>query len=200
VGTSGSGKTTWAKQLIQHLFSLWPDMRVYVLDSKGDPRDFGSWRGIVEQDGPPRPLREPGGVQVWRPGFDDLRAYDEWFGGIRSARKPAIVLVDEVSSISDKGGEAVPEYQKLMKQGRGLEIMPLTLSQEMAGFDRRATGQATHFVRFGLLGDYDRRRANTLMGRGPKEEEPAHRYGFWYQRLDRRPYTPVYYESWRAFF
>lgn len=136
---------------------------------------------------------------MWRPYRDDLSAYDDWFSAILHARRPAIVLVDELSSIS-KGRDAVDGYAKLVKQGRGLGITPITLSQEMSNIARQSTGQATHFCRFGLQREYDRRAANGMLGLEGKHPEPQHKYGFWYVRLDERPYTPTYYPSWRAFF
>lgn len=172
---------------------------IYILDSKGDPKDFGGFRGIIEDDKPPRPLKG-GGIQVWRPSFDNLMAYDEWFEAIREERRPAVVVVDELATISDKSGQAVQGFQKLQKMGRGLEITTVTFTQELAGIDRRIIGQVTHFVRFGLLQDYDRRRANVLMGRDPKAPEPPHKYGFWYLRMDQKPYHPHYYDGWQSFF
>lgn len=198
-GTSGSGKTTWGKHLIAGLFKLSSDAGLYVLDSKGDPKDFDGWPGIMEQAAPPRPMKRRD-IQVWRPPRDDLAAYDAWFEGIREARRPAVVLVDELSTISDKSGEGVQGYQKLQKMGRSLGITTVTFSQELAGIDRRVIGQVTHFVRFGMMGEYDQRRANVLMGRGPKEPEPPDPYGFWYLRVDQKPYRPHYYQSWEKFF
>lgn len=201
LGTSGSGKTTWGKQLLKNLRPLWPSMNTYVIDSKGDPKDFGGWPGLIEQANPPKLLRRGAGdIQIWRPPVNNLAAYDEYMQSIREAREPAIVLVDELASVSNKSGEAVEGYQLLQKQGRGPGITTVTFSQELAGIDSRTIKQCTHLVRFGLMGETEQRRANVMMGRKPKDDEPKHRYGFWYQRLDRRPYNPVYYENWRAFF
>lgn len=179
---------------------LWPDTPVYVLDSthKGD---FDDWDGLLEQDAPPAALRRPGDVQVWQPGSDNLEAYDAWFHNILERRRPAIVLVDELASISNKSGDAVLGYQKLQKQGRGHNMCMVSLSQEMAYIARQATNMATHFVRFGFQqGEYDAKKANRMIGRPEKAEEPPHEYGFWYARVNKRPIRPIYYESWEQFF
>lgn len=179
---------------------MWPDAPLYVLDSthKGD---FDGWPGIVEQAAPPAPLRKAGDIQVWQPDSDNLAAYDQWFHGILERRKPAIVLVDELASISNKSGDAVLGYQKLQKQGRGHNMCVISLSQEMAYIARQSTNMATHFVRFGFQpGEYDSKKANRMIGRQATGEEPADEHGFWYALMTKRPIVPVYYSSFKRFF
>jgi hypothetical protein len=179
---------------------LWPDVPVYVLDSthKGD---FDEWPGAIEQDAPPPPLKRAGDVQIWQPGGDNLDAYDQWFHGILEHRKPAIVLVDELASVSNRAGDAVLGFQKIQKQGRGHNICVISLSQEMAYIARQATGMASHFVRFGFQAEeYDAKKANRMVGRAAKAEEPPDEHGFWYARVNKRPVTPVYFESLDSFF
>ena len=199
-GMTGSGKTTFAKQLLMEMRKLWPNPPLYVLDST-NKGDFDNWPGIVEQDKPPAPLRRPGDVQIWQPRGNDLGAYDAWFTSIVDVRKPAIVLVDELASISNRSGDAVQGYQLLQKQGRGHNICVISLSQEMAYIARQATNQASHFVRFGFqAGEYDAKKANRMVGRPPVAEEPPHEHGFWYARVNKRPVTPVYFDSFKTFF
>lgn len=198
-GVTRAGKTTWAKRLIINLRGLF-EAPVYIVDSKGDIKDFGDWSGLVESDDPPRLLRDTRGVQVWRPPTNILGAYDEYFTKLLEARKPAIVLVDELASISQKDGTAVQGFQRLQKQGAGLEICTISLSQEMIGIDRRAPSQMTHFAMFGLDNTNDRRRANVLLGRDKDAPPPKDKHGFWHCRMDERPHRPFYYASWKEFF
>jgi hypothetical protein len=140
-------------------------------------------------------LRTPGAVQIWQPPDDDLDEYDLWFKRILYARKPAIVKIDELSSIVDKRGEAPEYYKKLNKQGRAFGILIMSLSQEAAYIPRQTLGQTTHVVRFRLLDGYDVRKVDKLVGRSKEEQglDLPDPYGFIHRRIDKA--TPGYYYS-----
>jgi len=184
LGTTGSGKTTFAKKLLQQHMGMYPDVPVYILDSKA-VGDFTNWyKGLVTDSAPPGPIEK--GVQVWQPGIDDLHAFDAWFAGIRYAPGPAMVLIDEVSSLVKRKGDDAPHYfQTLLKQGRALGKLVISCSQEMPYVPRQIKTQSTHAVRFRLVGSYDPREANKLMGRDALAPEPRAKYGFFYGRMDR---------------
>lgn len=199
---TGTGKTTLARLLVRRYRQVWgPGLSVYILDSKASG-DFAGWPGQTDGAAPPSPLKGQGkrgqSVQVWTPGQDDRGAYDAWFGGILHSHKherPALVFVDELSSIGGRSGSSYPaNFTRLQKQGRGLSIALITLTQEMAEGPRQVLGQATHIVRLGLLDDYDARRVDSkLWGASAGRREPPLPYGFHYARADRpglvRTYT-----------
>lgn len=200
VGTTGSGKTTFARELVARLARLYPKAPIYVLDSKA-VGDFSRWYGQadlrMDVDVPP-PIRQ--GLQIWQPGVDDQGAYDAWFEQLLRVPGPAITLVDEISSIG-KGAnnDAPPGFQRLLKQGRAKGKLTINCSQEMAYVPRQIKTQTTHVVRFRLVGDYDPVTANRLMGRENRAAEPRHKYGFLYARLD-KPGSLAEYASYKDFF
>jgi hypothetical protein len=198
LGTTGSGKTTFSKELLRRLSGAYPDVPVYILDSKA-VGDFQEWRrGLVTTSDVPHPIRQ--GVQVWQPGVDNMAAYEEWFEGIRHAPGPAMVLVDEISSLVKRSGaDAPPAFQKLLKQGRALNKMVISCSQELPYVPRQIKTQATHVVRFRLVGEYDPRVANQLMGRETRAPEPRASHGFLYTRLD-HPGKVSEYHTYHDFF
>lgn len=213
LGMTGTGKTTWAERLVTELRGLYPHVPVYVLDSKGDGF-FDRWKGVIEDDDPPAALAEPGGLQVWRPGTDDLGAYDEWFnrllkGGYSvnapdGVKRPKIVLVDELSSVCTRSGMGVQGYQKLLKLGRSLWISVVSLTQEASYVPRQVKNQSTHIVRFRLQDEIDAKKAARLMGqklaRGESPPEPRSQYGFFYCRLDKPVRKVIEYRDHSEFF
>lgn len=196
---TGTGKSTFAVHLAQELRRLYPTVGLYVLDSKGDPL-FARWPGFDSGEAPPPPLREPGGVQIWSPPWDDLAGYDAWLGGILKARRPAIVFVDELSSLgANRGAAFVTNFARVLKQGRALGISAIVLSQEAAYIPRQVANQATHAVVFRLQDEVDQRRAAKLLGL-PAPRDPAREFAFHYRRLAPRPGITTEYPSYRAFF
>lgn len=206
LGTTGSGKTTFAKRLVRELRALYPGLPVYALDSKG-AGDFDGWPGRVESNDAPGADRLVDGVQVWAPPYTDRAEADRWLQAIYERRRPAVVYIDELSSIGGKSGRDYPRgYQVLLKQGRGLRISVITLSQEVAGMPRQVLGQTTHLVSFRLLNEFDRREADSLFGRshprGTAREarEPRALHGFHYARLDKVPRAVSEYAHLAEFF
>jgi ATPase family associated with various cellular activities (AAA) len=196
-GAIGCGKTTAARQLISGLARLYPMTARYTLDSKAD-RLFDRDPHLIESDDPP-PLLGPGESLVWRPPTDDLEAYSAWFESILKGRAPAIVFIDELSSIGKGHGQSfAPGFAKLLKQGRSLHQCVITLSQEAAYQPRQVTGQLHHLARMRLLDEYDAKKLDRLAhGTHEPRREPLRPHGIWYKRLDRA--TPAReFSDWRA--
>ncbi|MGZ6376184.1 MAG: hypothetical protein ACXWPI_15880 [Ktedonobacterales bacterium] len=196
LGRTGTGKTTFAKRLVQEMRTLYPWVHLYALDSKGGD-DFQGWPGVITSEEPPAPLPPVrgegenaglGDVQVWQPPDDDHKAYDAWLHGILKARQPAIVYIDELSSLAaNQSGTSYPiGLPKLLKQGRSLGICTVILSQEAAYIPRQVRMQTTHFTYFRLQDDpHGIQQAMRLLGFDPKTpREPQERYGFFYRRLN----------------
>jgi len=196
-GAIGCGKTTGARGLIGGLRKLYPMASVYTLDSKGD-RMFDHEANLVQTEEPPPPLA-PGASVVWRPPTDDLGAYDAWFESILKTRRPAIVFVDELSSIGKAHGQSfAPGYAKLLKQGRSLHQCVITLSQEAAYIPRQVTGQLHHLIRMRLLDEYDAKKLDRLAhGKHDPRREPLRPHGLWYKRLDRATAAREF-SDWRS--
>lgn len=199
LGTTNSGKTTFVIELIRRMQSMYTGVPLYILDSKA-AGDFAHWEaeGLWTSNDVPPPITS--GVQVWQPGVDDLHAFDNWFQGIRYAPGPAMVFVDEVSSLVKHKGDDAPHYfQVLLKQGRALGKMVISCSQEMPYVPRQIKTQTTHIVRFRMLGTFDERESNKLMKRDPKAPEPKEEHGFFYGRTDRQG-TVAEYATYKNFF
>ena len=207
----GCGKTYFAKRLVEELRRAYPFAGMYVLDSKGGG-DFDGWPGIIDTDDPPEPLPigGPSRVQVWAPDDDDPHAYDDWLRGILKARRPALVLIDELSSLAE-GPDDRPRYPKnltrILKQGRKLGIAPVVLTQDAAGIPRGVRNLTHHFVyfRLGRTDELGIRRACKLLGfdppvKGQSPPEPTHRYGFWHRPLQPAPGATVEYDDSDDFF
>ena len=198
LGTTGSGKTTFAKQLISNLSVSYPEVPIYILDSK-HLGDFTEWyEGLVTSDNVPPPIDK--GVQVWQPATDNQDAYDAWFTQILGTPGPAMTLVDEISSVGKgKGNDAPVGFQRLLKQGRSSGKMTINCSQEMAYVPRQIKTQTSHVVRFLLTGDFDPKAANRLMGRSNNDPEPHSQYGFYYMHVG-KPLGLTEYHSYKDFF
>lgn len=212
-GTSGSGKTTFARHLLARYLELWPEASACVLDTNAS-RPFRNLPGAEQYDGatPPQPPMRSGVIQVWAPPMDDPDAYERYLESIFYCPTPLVVHVDELSSLARSDSPtSYPRALKLLyKQGRSGNKTTLTLTQDAAYILRQLLGQASHVVRFRLQLPADSVRINPYFARGPelaarlahagRDEviEPRHAYGFWHVRND-QPQTAREYLSWRQF-
>lgn len=191
VGASGSGKTTFAKELALRMRAQ-NNVPLYVLDSN-QYGDFDQWPGVVDSFEPPPPTKLDRGIQVWQPPVDDADAYEEWLKQIYERRMPATILFDELSGMAT-GSEKSPRYPLhyavLQKRGRGANISSISGTQELAKIPRTARNQAVHAVRFKLNDRYDTSVIDGLLG--DNVGNPPERFGFYYKKLLDNP-TPVYY-------
>lgn len=199
VGTTGSGKTTFVRELMRQMRRFYRGLNIYILDSKG-VGDFDRMGGeMYQKDDPPDPMpRGAGRIFVWQPSRDDLDAYDAWFGKLLKSDDPFLLDIDELSSIATKNGDSPLNYQRLMKQGRGKRKSLVNCTQELAYVPRQVVTQTTHALRFQLLGEYDPRVGNRLVRRAARDPEPP-QYGFYYARMD-KPVPAVLYRDYKEFF
>lgn len=142
------GKTTLVTLLTDRLQAAWRVPAVYI-DSKGG--EFDSLEGLEgvrffrQQEPPPWPLPEGVDVAVWSPERDNLPDYETFLARLKAARRPCIVVVDELSSLGKEQPDTfVPSLAILLKQGRSLKITLLVLTQELAHIPRSVLRQTVH--------------------------------------------------------
>lgn len=189
------------------------NLPVYILDSKNSG-DFAKWpltsydeAGPVYRNNWPeyyragrRSYRLSWPIVVWKPPDDDLKQYDAWLNGILKARVPAIIVIDELSSLGkNKPDSFVPGLIKLMKQGRGLHMPMIVETQESCFLPRQILGQSTHYIRFQLKNKEDNTKLDNLLAPAYPIEDP---FGFNYyvSRVGHGLLGPWYYRDHSEFF
>lgn len=216
VGATGTGKTRLNNEIIKAFAAATRGfMPIYILDSKcpvarPDKSDFNHF--FRKKDGIGKrhvgnkvpPVIRPNGrdfIQVWTPEEDDLAMYDDWFKQIYKEGQPALVVVDELSSVTSESGRGTRYFNILLKQGRGLEISMDNLTQSPAFIPQSLIRQAMHVIRFRLNDEYDAKKLKSAMGR-VVEEEPPHEHGFWYRNVQVpvKKMPAVYYKDAQEFF
>lgn len=195
MGTSGSGKTTAAKQLDRKLAKLYPYHRHYILDSKHDG-DFDKYPGIVKGDLAPGKPQRNSRYQVWQPIAEDPEQIEKWLWQVRHDA-PAFLLIDELYTLVYKRNEYSREFNIIQKTGRSLPVGTLVLTQELSRIPANAYKQSVHRFGFYIEGEYDLRIRNNML-KFPKLENPEHEHGFFYQHINARG-EPSYYESIQSF-
>lgn len=195
---TGCGKTTFAKPLVAYVQRLLPQPVIYV-DSKGG--EFDDVPGVHLRQQKPPTLAEIFNAQhaavIWTPERDGEEDYDALCETLLKARRPAIVVIDELSSLGGRTGQSFPlNFQRLLKQGRALHITVIVLTQELAYIPRQVLYQTMHLVM--MLFDpesFDAKRAGMLAGLPPVDVP----YAFTY-RNRAIPLAAWRYRDFRQFF
>lgn len=201
-GMTGCGKTTFAKPLVAYVQRLLPQPVIYV-DSKGGEFDDVPGALHLRQQKPPTLAEifnanaQNGTAVIWTPERDAEEDYDALCETLLKARRPAIVVIDELSSLGGKTGQSFPlNFQRLLKQGRALHITVIVLTQELAYIPRQVLYQTMHLVM--MLFDpesFDAKRAGMLAGLPPVDVP----YAFTY-RNRAIPLAAWRYRDFRQFF
>ncbi len=206
IGFTGSGKTTFAISL-ERLFLIGSNgqLPMYILDSKvqGDFQPFYkiAYRHFGNSLPPNKWWTAEKPILIWQPESDDLGLYGQWFNQIYLNRAPCTVLIDEVSSITTVSGKPPRSYDILLKQGRGIGIGVINITQSPSYIPPMLLRLSTYFVRFTINDEYDIDKLARVMGRQILQQPPDE-HGFWFRDV-RKPVAyspPVYYQDFRDFF
>lgn len=215
IGGTGSGKTVFGRELLNtytvQAANAGKLIPTYILDTKaaGDFKGFTDKRIGVQHFGNTvpkliKPERSGKPYLVWTPEEDNIDMYDAFFKAIYQSRRPAIVYVDELGSITNANATRFPRYYDiLLKQGRGLNIGLISNTQSPAYVPNNLIRQATHLVRFRLNDDYDSKKLGKQLGQEYGEGwEPEDEHGFAYRNLTkpRRSNPTLYYKDFQEFF
>lgn len=202
LGRTNTGKTTFARELVNELRRFRPWAALYILDSKGTG-DFRQFPGHIEQADPPAADTLTEGVQVWRPPTlrVDRAQTDAWLDSVLNRRRPAIVLIDELSATTrgNKPTDYPASLEVMQKTGRALNICLICLTQEVFGAPRQVLSQMSHCIRFGLGGPREARVADQLIGLDPSRE-PSAAHGFFWADVQSYPRKAFEYTDFREFF
>lgn len=178
---------------------------IYILDTK-QQGDFKKFYPIAHRHYgnslPPKKWWTPQKpILIWQPESDDMALYDKWFNDIYTLRSPSIIYIDELSSITSVSGKAPRGYDILLRQGRGLGIGVVSVTQSPSFVPAMLLRQATYLVRFTINDEYDIAKLTRVMGRAVAQQPPDE-HGFWFRDL-RKPVVyspPLYFADYRDFF
>lgn len=203
LGGTGSGKTTLCKSILWDIVNKTNhSIPVYLLDSKisGDFKEMyrrGSGKLYTGNELPP--IHEPrkfGAFQVWQPLEDDKELYNEYFKQIYETRQPAIVFVDEMSSVTGITGTPPRYMDILLKQGRGLNIGFFGISQSSGYLPFSFLRQTTHLIKMRLDSSKDAKKLEDYLGKDA-HLAPLHEHGFYYRNITKPIATnkTIYYKN-----
>lgn len=214
IGSTGTGKTVFTRELVsQYAYAGGGYIPIYVLDTKGqidapEKSDFKEFfrPGIGKRhtgNKVPPPIAPKGKdfFQVWTPLYDDFDMYDEYFKGIYQMKQPAVILVDELSSVSKNRGGVTRYHNILHRQGRGLGISVINNTQAPAYVGETVLREIMHIVKFRVNKPEDNKKLSGYMSRDV-EKEPSDPYGFWYRNVTipvaKQPIS--YYKNMQEFY
>jgi hypothetical protein len=185
VGATGTGKTVFTcRGLLKYMQKHYPEVPRYIVDSTADPDMDKLVPNNLHVEGNKAPdlLRESSRTLIWTPDNSKIPSeYNRWFNRINDSRKPAIVVIDEIASMTK---EALEGLETLFKQLRKHGGTVIGETQEIAKVDTTFFRQLTHFFQFTISPEpYDLNMARKYLAISKEEyEQPSNKYGFHYRR------------------
>ena len=202
VAPTGGGKTVFTcRGLLVYMQRMFPHVPRYLLDSTADP-DMPRLLPdaiFVEGNHMPDLLKSPEKTLVWTPRNSKLPAeYARWFDNFIDSRTPAIIVLDEIASITR---QALESMEALFKQLRKHGGTVAAETQRIAKVDTDIFSQLSHFIVFTVIDPYDTQQARNYLNI-PKEEyvPPSNKYGFHYRRTRGGQYAAKEYADMHDFF
>ncbi len=147
-------------------------------------------------------LRNPAYTQIWTPDTDAPALYNQWFEKHLYKREPAIILVDELASLSaGKSADPPDGFIKLLKQGRKHGITVIALTQSVSRVTTTLFGQMTHIAQFRINPiPYDMSQMRLYLDIEKEQQRaPSSQFGFFYRRTDGM-FAHREFSSMQAFF
>lgn len=186
VGKTGSGKTRFALALLETLRRMHPKVPRYVLNSTADDMPEIHAPLTIYGDQAPDVLLDPKYTQVWTPDTDNLDEYNNWMMKILQMRKPAIVLIDEVASLTGNSRQVkvLEGHMKLLKQGRKHGVTVINETQELTRVPLVMFRQMEYFIQFRINNDVHEIAASRRYLDMSKDEyhQPSTKHGFFLKR------------------
>jgi energy-coupling factor transporter ATP-binding protein EcfA2 len=209
IGATGCGKTWLVRELINKIaIGTNGDIPIIIIDSKQEG-DFDGFLqpgiGMVHEGNniPDVHAIDDHYIHIWQPVYDDFEMYEAFFEKMYYEKKPAMIVIDELSNIcKGTSGLQIPRYYDvLQKQGRarGGGIGLITCTQAPTYVPANLFRQATHIFRFRLPDPYDTKKLDGMTG---KTGEPGDEFGFFYKDT-RKPIKTLptkYYKDMQEFF
>lgn len=186
VGATESGKTRFSLALLEYYRRQFPHVPRYVCNSTDDDMPEIKFPVEIRGNKPPDVLHSPTYTCVWIPDTDDLDAYNEWLLKILYMRKPAIVLLDEIASLTGYGKQVgvLEGHYKILKQGRKHGITVINETQELSKVPLVMFRQMTWFAQFRLNNDtFETSSARRYLDLSREEyRQPSAPFGFHLKR------------------
>lgn len=198
VGRTGSGKTTLLREILRYWIDAtrsFTDYHIVILDNKKDG-DFDGMGKKFTRLKQLSKLWDDNRVLIYEPHEEEQLGKEEspflngFFRWLRLTGEPLLLVIDELASVAN-GNKVSPEYELLMKQGRGKSQAIWAGVQNPVYVPHDFLSNANHFFVFDLLQESDRRKMASIVGddvltppttRGGDAAE----YGFYYKAVNRR--------------
>jgi hypothetical protein len=197
VSSTGGGKTVFTTRgLLEYLRRQYPEVKRYVLDSTDDPNMENLVHNplVVVGDDVPDLLKSSTYTQIWKPDHSKIPTrYMQWFERFNDSREPAIIVIDEIASITQRGLQSLETLFKQMRKHDGIVIGE---SQRMARFSNDIVSQLTHFVQMFINPDpYDLMKAREYLWMSKEEQRPPlNQYGLFYRNTRTRQGYSEYHD------
>lgn len=183
LGRSGSGKTTFLKELIRAISYIafvvenWSPYHIIILDTKKDDDFKGMGKKFTRLKELSK-LWQAQKILIYEPISEEMN--EQYYNGLikflRDTEEPFLLVIDELSSLL-KNGRAVEQYDLLMKQGRGKCQVVWAGIQNPVFIPPDFLRNADHYFVFDLLDIHDRERLRGICGAGIMNP-PADEHGF----------------------
>jgi hypothetical protein len=186
VGKTRSGKTFFTIMgFLEYMKRQFPKVPRYIVDSTNDPKMLQLVQNplIVEGNKAPDILHDSKRTLVWTPDNNLIPGqYADFFNKISDNHDKAIVVVDEIASITKQAEFAL---ERLFRQLAKHEGTVAALTQQITEVSSTYFTQATHYVQFRMnQSDYDDRRSRTYLDIAKENQRaPIGKHGFFYRNL-----------------